>query len=146
MEPGQGTPNSEGNGEWRPLLIDTKGREVAPDRVWVRRSPVGYVCVALGRSAKLAQLALENSDKENSLGAACRRLDRAIAREGHAKAERLGIEIPFDAIDEAPLRRLAIASALVKAGFDPNDSRDDHGEWTSGASGAAAARTAQSLA
>src|ERR1700731_678474 len=98
MEPAPGTPNSEGTGEWRHLLIDTKGREPARDPVWVRRSPAGYVYLALGRSAKFAQLALENSDKENSLGAACRRLDRAIAREGHAKAERLGIEIPFDAI------------------------------------------------
>jgi hypothetical protein len=134
--------------KWPSLVIDTTGQQVAPNRIWVRRSPVGYVCVALGESAKLAQLALENTGGNDPLATACRRLDRALAREGRVKAERLGLNIPFDAIEEAPLRRLAIASALLKAGFDPSEPRDDHGDWTIGGGGAAgaAARTARSLA
>jgi hypothetical protein len=148
MESGRIAASPSRDRTWRPFFIDTKSQQLTPDRVWVRRSPVGYVCAAFGESAKLAQLALENIGDSGPLATACRRLDRAIAREGRTKAERLGIEIPFDAVDEAPLRRLAIAAALLKAGFDPNEPRDDHGDWTSGGGGAAgaAARTARSLA
>jgi hypothetical protein len=150
MELGRTAASPDRDRKWQHFLIETKGEQLTPDRVWIRRSPIGYVCAAFGKSAKLAQLAVENTGDGGLLATACRRLDRAIEREGRAKAERLGIEIPFDAIDEAPLRRLAIASALLKAGFDPNEPRDDHGDWTSGGGGAvggaAAARTARSLA
>jgi hypothetical protein len=76
----------------------------------------------------------------------CRRHERDVAREGLAKANRLGLDIPFGAFADPALRRLALASALLKAGFNPAEDRDRDGEWTTGSAlGAAAARTAQSL-
>jgi len=34
-------------------------------------------------------------------------------------------------IEDRILRRLAIAEALAKAGYDPDEPRDEHGRWTS---------------
>jgi hypothetical protein len=127
-------------------LLETRSDEVSAGRVWLRPSPVGYVCMGLGPSAKLARFAFEDIAPTHPFYTACRRHERDITHEGLAKAHRLGLDIPFGAFDDRALRRLAIASALLKAGFDPGERRDKDGEWaTDGSGGAAAARTARSL-
>ncbi len=142
---GPGTETQRVPTPGRPL-IETESDEVSASRVWVRKSPVGYVCMGLGPSAKLARFAFEDLAPSHPFYEACRRHERDLAREGLAKAHRLGLEIPLGSFADPALRRLAIISALLKAGFDPAEDRDRNGEWTTGgALGAAAARTAQSL-
>jgi hypothetical protein len=121
-------------------FVEMDANEVSADRVWLRRSPIGYLCIGLGSSAKLARFAFENVAPKRPFYSACRRIERDVAREGLAKARRLGLSIPFDAFEDNALRRIAIASALLKAGFDPEEQRDKDGEWTTGGAGAAAAR------
>ena len=143
---GPGTETQRVPTPGRPL-IETESDEVSSGHVWVRQSPIGYVCIGLGPSAKLARFAFEDVAPSHPFYDACRRHERDIRREGLTKVGRLGLDIPFGALADPALRRLAIASALLKAGFDPQQARDDHGKWTTdGAGGAAAARTAQSLA
>lgn len=113
--------------------------------VWLHRSAVGYVCVGLGPGAKLARFAFEDIAPEHPFYIACRRHERDVAREGLAKVQRLGLDIPFGDFKDRALRRLAIASALLKAGFDPGERRDRDGEWTTDGALGAAARTARSL-
>ena len=142
---GPGTETQRVPTPGRPL-IETESDEVSSSRIWVRQSPIGYVCMGLGPSAKLARFAFEDVAPSHPFYDACRRHERNVTREGLAKAQRLGLDIPFAAFADPALRRLAIASALLKAGFDPAENRDDNGRWaTDGALGAAAARTAESL-
>lgn len=140
---GPGTETQRVPTPGRPL-IETESDEISSGRVWVRRSPIGYICVGLGPSAKLARFAFEDVAPSHPFYDACRRHERDIRREGLAKVERLGLDIPFGAYTDPGLRRLAIASAVLKAGFNSEEDRDQDGKWTTGL-GAAAARTARSL-
>jgi hypothetical protein len=113
--------------------ITTDGEALTPDRVFVRRTPIGYLCAGFGNASKLLQFAFEAEEQNSSrFDAACRRLNESIIAEGVTKAHRLGLDIPLGAIGDRHLRRLAIATALLKAGFDPSQPRDDHGRWTDG--------------
>jgi len=87
--------------------------------------------MGIGPSAKLAWFAFTD-EGDHPFFAACRRLDRDVVRGGLAKAKRLGLDIPFGAVNERPLRRLAIAVALARAGFNPDEPRDERGRWTTG--------------
>jgi hypothetical protein len=129
MAPGTEAQRSPTPGQ---RLIETQSDEISASRVWLRRSPVGYVCMGLGPSARLARFAFEDVAPEHPFYNACRRHDRDIAREGLAKAHRLGLDIPFGAVGDPALRRLAIASALLKGGFNPAEDRDHDGKWTDG--------------
>jgi hypothetical protein len=136
---------------WPHLDIAGETGRLGPDRVFVQRTPIGYVCAGLGDPARLLRLAFEepreagaarnreNYETNPIFAAACRRLDRAVEIGGAAKARRLGLDIPLGAIDDPALRRLAIAAALIKAGFDPGQARDQDGRWTSGGGGDASA-------
>jgi hypothetical protein len=128
---------------WPRLDIESETGRLGPDRVFIQRTPIGYVCAGLGDPARLLRLAFEeprevdaarkheNYETNPIFAATCRRLDKAVEIGGAAKARRLGLEIPLGAIDDPALRRLAIAAALIKAGFDPGQARDDDGRWTS---------------
>jgi len=120
-------------------VIDTEGERLASDRIFVRRTPIGYLCAGFGDASRLLHFVFEDGgERDHSrLGTVCRRLEKLVAAEGLAKVHRLGLEIPLGAIDDPHLRRLAIATALLKAGFDPNQARDDRGRWTDEAGGAA---------
>ena len=142
---GPGTETQRVPTPGRPL-IETESDEASSGHVWVRKSPIGYVCIGLGPSAKLARFAFEDVAPKHPFYDACRRHDRDVEREGLAKAYRLGLEIPFGSVEDTGLRRLAIASALLKAGFDPAEDRDRNGRWAAGGLlDAAAARPAESL-
>lgn len=129
---------------WPRLDIAGETGHVGPDRVFLQRTPIGYVCAGLGGPARLLRLAFEepreagaprkseNYETNSIFATACRRLDKAVEIGGIAKARRLGLEIPLGAIDDPALRRLAITAALIKAGFDPGQARDEDGRWTSG--------------
>ena len=123
-------------------LIETESDEVSSGRVWVRKSPIGYVCIGLGSSTKLARFAFEDVAPSHPFYDVCRRHERDLIREGVAKANRLGLDIPFGAFADPALRRLAIASSLLKAGFDLNEARDRTGEWTTGSDTSAPAGAA----
>ena len=114
-------------------VIDIDDASLAPDRPFIRRTPIGYLCAGFGDASALLRFAFENDERDRSpLNRACRRLEKSIAAGGAAKAHRLGVEIPLGEVDDPQLRRLAVATALLKAGFDPGQARDDHGRWTDG--------------
>src|SRR5690349_15684914 len=76
-------------------VIDTESERLSPDRIFVRRTSIGYLCAGFGDASSLLRFAFEGEERERSpLDAACRHLDKSIAVEGLAKAQRLGLEFP----------------------------------------------------
>jgi len=61
-----------------PPIIDGEGGALAADRIFLRCSPVGYVCVGLGAPTRLLRFAFEHKGAidDPSFAAACRRLGR----------------------------------------------------------------------
>jgi hypothetical protein len=127
---GRPRPSSTGV-KGRLLRLETETNEVSADRIWVHRTPAALLCMGIGPSAKVARFAFTD-EGDHPFYAACRRLDRDVALGGLAKAKKFGLEIPFGAVREQPLRRLAIAVALSRAGFNPDEPRDERGRWTTG--------------
>ena len=89
----------------------------------------GYVCLGLGGGATLARFAFEDAG-EMPFFDRCRAAATALDDGDLAKAEAVGLKRPVSRRTELPLRRLAVADALFKAGFDPNQPRDEDGRWT----------------
>lgn len=112
-----------------PITIDTLSGMLAPDRVFVQRTPHGYICAGLGKAA--AQLLRTAFDDRGAY----------FLKSDIAKARRRGFVIPLAELDDTNLRRLALAAALTKE-YNPDEPRDDHGRWTSEGGGAAAATAA----
>ena len=149
---GTGSPKAPAR-SWPNLDIETDTGRLGPDRVFIRETSIGYVCAGLGDPARLLRFAFERPSATEASGksenyetnpifaAACDRLDKALVAGGVAKARRLGLEIPLGALDDPALRRLAIAAALIRSGFDPDQPRDDGGRWTSGGGGSAASNS-----
>jgi len=131
MEPGTGQagPNKSG-GQWPALRLDVESNRVSADRIWVRRTPSAILCMGMAPSEKLARFALCD-DGDDPFFSLCRQIEHEVARGKIAKANQLGLKIPRYALTEPPLRRLAIATSLLRAGFNPDEPRDERGRWTS---------------
>jgi Restriction endonuclease fold toxin 5 len=109
------------------IVIDTSSGMLAPDRIFVQRTPSGYVCTGLGKEVALLLRAAFN--------------DRGayFLKSDIAAAQRRGFAIPLVELDDPHLRRLGLAAALTKE-YNPDELCDDHGRWTS--EGGVAAATA----
>jgi Restriction endonuclease fold toxin 5 len=118
--------SSRGNKEF----VGRGGAFLKAGGVVIRPTPVGYVCAGLGSGGRLLQAAF--ADRELAT-----LLDKATVE----TLLRCGINPSLVGIDDPPVRRLAILTALAKD-FDPDQPRDEQGRWTSeGAASAFVART-----
>jgi hypothetical protein len=97
-------------------------------RIFLRQTPTGFVCAALGGNARLLH-ALVNGDADNPFVSQCRQIAQNPEDSGIAKAGR-PLAIAFGSRNDPLFRRLAVADALLKAGYNPNEPRDWHGRWT----------------
>jgi len=85
----------------------------------------------------LDRFAFSDDDDPDPSIARCRRIAEIIENGELAKAEKLGVPPAILAIEDRALRRLAIAEALAKAGFNAEEPRvpagnTGGGDWTSG--------------
>ncbi|HUK08316.1 MAG TPA: Tox-REase-5 domain-containing protein [Stellaceae bacterium] len=131
-------------------LIVTDGNSVQRDRIWVRRTPVGYLLMGFAPTEPIARFAFEGEADQNPFFTLCRRIESDVARGGKLKADQLGLKVPLNRFNDPVLRRLAIADKLIKEGFNPDEPRNARGEWTSEgggtSAGAAVATTAAPVA
>src|SRR5215469_13563012 len=83
------------------IVLDTKTGEVRPDRIFVRQTPTGYLCVGIGAGSRLLRATFEQGDATTRLG-------REIA------ARKIGVRPPLPELNDPHLSRLALLAALSK--------------------------------
>lgn len=100
---------------YRGRLLDIDTGVLRRHRVLVQRTPVLDVYLALGTGAgQLLDFAFDDrTDRKGGFGS-CDAADQAIAEGDLAKAQALGVAAQLAAIDERPLRRLALAEAKLR--------------------------------
>ena len=108
----------------RGVVLDTEGTALGPGRIVVQRGPVGYVCAGIGDGARVLRAAFEQC------GVLGGDTVHAQQRAESAAIGWLKLGVPLAEFDDPSLRRLALLAALSKAGFDPDQPRDDHGRWS----------------
>jgi len=124
------------------LLVDVDTGVLRPDRVLVQSGPGAMVFLGFGaRAGRLCRYAFGESEGEDAdpdpFIARCRHIDEALERGDIAKALDHDIPRAVLGITDRPLRRLAIAEILAKAGYNPDEPRvpagsPGGGEWTTG--------------
>jgi len=102
----------------------------------VRRTEAGYVCLSPDTLMRVARTVFGADAPLENLARRLRAITRALDAGELVKAQLLGLEIPIEALDDAQLAKLAAAADLIKAGFDPSQTRDERGRWSSGSDGA----------
>jgi hypothetical protein len=105
------------------------GVMLGPDCVLVQRTNGGYCRINAAALDKLVKTAF-GDDHLRRFSPVLDRITAALAAGDLVKAQLLGLEIPLRALDDRQLRRLRSASSLIKAGFDPDQPRDERGQWT----------------
>ena len=120
------------------LLVDVGTGILRRDHVLVQRAPGAVVVLGYGpRAELLRRFACEEAAGDGDpFIARCNGIARAIESGQLAKARQSGVPRSVLEIKDRTLRRLAIAEALAKAGFNPDEPRDERGRWTSEGGGA----------
>ena len=115
------------------FVVDVDTGILRRDRVLVQHAPAAVVVMGFGpRAEELRRFACaEAADDDDPFLDRCRGVVRAIESGRLAKTGRAGLPRSVLKIKDRTLRRLAIAEALAKAGFDPDEPRDERGRWTS---------------
>jgi hypothetical protein len=118
----------------RGVAVDSNGAMLGPDCVLVRRTPAGFRTLAPHEAAAIQTAALGDEREPGWLFDQARRIADALAKGEVALAQIYGLRIPVADLDDIRLQRLAAASRLVKANFDPGQPRvpagnPDGGQW-----------------
>lgn len=119
----------------RGVAVDADGAMLGPDCVLVRRTPTGFRTVAPGEAAAVQAAILEPDTEPGWLFDQAGRIADALANGEIALAQIYGLRIPVAELDDAALRRVAEASTLFRANFNPAQPRvpagnPDGGQWT----------------
>ena len=122
------------------LLVDTG--TVRKDHVLVQHTPGALIFLGFGpRAERLRRFAFDDQGDAPFI-ARCRDLAQAAESGRLVKARQAGISYAVLDIEDRVLRRFLIAESLAKAGYDPDEPRDDHGRWTGGGGDGASASAA----
>ena len=114
----------------RGIVVDAEGVMLGPDCVLVRRSGNRYRCIDRDEAAALQALVLDPCDDPDWLFQQSCSIAKALTDREVALAQIFGLRIPVGNLDNRRLTGLAAAARLVKANFNPDEPRDDHGRWT----------------
>jgi hypothetical protein len=119
-----------GRGADSKALLDFNTWNLQRDRVLVQRTGAGYVCLGLGKGARFLRFAFENKDAHTRFYERCVRVDRAAEQRQRPLLFGWGLPPSLADIEDPQLRRLAVAEALLKAGYDEDEPRNELGEWS----------------
>lgn len=121
----------------RGLTVDRDGVMLGPGCVLVRRTPDGYRVANPVEVGAILRFALGEAGEVAGLTTRLGWIARALDQGQVAKAQILGLQLPFDTLGDRELWRLDVGTALVKEGYDPNQPRDERGRWTGDGAGGA---------
>lgn len=113
----------------RGLVVDAHGVMLGPDCVLVARGKTGYRRINAGVLDRLVKTTFGAGPSLARFSIVLDRITAALDAGDIVKAQLLGLEIPLSALDDEQLIRLQTASSLIKAGFDPDQARDEKGRW-----------------
>jgi len=122
----------------RGVVVDAEGAMLGPDCILVSRTPDGHRCIAPDEGRAIQAMVFGQGYDPDWLFEQSRRIAQALDRGETALAQIYGLRIPIGELDGVVLRRLAVASPIAKANFNPNEPRDWHGRWTTEGTGAGA--------
>jgi hypothetical protein len=111
-------------------VVDLESNILKRGRIVVRGGPVGYLLAGLGEGAAFLRYVLENKSP-SPFFTTCHNISDEIGTHGEMATRQSGLSSSLANILDEPLRRLAVAEALIKAGFNPDEPRDERGRWTS---------------
>ena len=114
----------------RGLAVDREGVALGPHVTLVQRVNLGYRCVGASEMTKLMRAVFAASARLDRLSAVLADIADALERGDLVKAQLLAMCMPIGVLDDEQLVRLAAVGDLIKAGFDPNQPRDDRGRWS----------------
>jgi len=117
------------------VAVDADGAMLGPDFILVRRIAQGYRCITADEATAVQDFLLDGREPD-WLFRQCRRIAKALDNGEIALAQIIGLHIPIGDLDGGQLGRLARAAPLIKANFDPDQSRipagqPGGGQWTS---------------
>jgi hypothetical protein len=129
-----GVANSKGR---LGTVVDVDTGLLRKDYVLVQNTPRAILIFGFGpRAELLARFAAGDESDPDPFITHSRRVAQT---DEHSKFTKLdGLDLPNSTltIPHRSLRRLAVAEALAKAGYDPNEPRDERGRWRSENGGA----------
>ena len=112
----------------RGVTVDREGLALGPDCVLVRRIGSRYAAATPKDVRTLLDVAFDYRGDEAPLHQKCSAIAKALDDGGLVKAQLLGLLLPIGELDVSDLRRLRLASKLIK--FDPAQPRDADGRWS----------------
>jgi hypothetical protein len=121
-----GTTGQEGT------LVDIDTGVVRHDHLLVQHAVGAIYFFGFGRRVeRLQRFAFTDDDGDaDPFFARCRLIADAVENNSPQQRAQLGIPDWLAEIEDRTLRRLAIAEALAKAGYNPDEPRDARGRWT----------------
>ena len=120
----------------RRVVVDPEGAMLGPDCVLVRRAAGGYRSLGRDEAAAIQRLLTGPDDAApDRLFQICGGIAKALNEGQLALAQIAGLRIPVFELDSRQLKELAAAAPLIKANFDPDEPRDEHGRWTDAGGG-----------
>ena len=115
------------------LRLDVDTGVLRHDRVLVQRTPLATLVMGFGTKAvQLRRFACGDADVSDPFIARCLEIDAAIEMGRLAKTRQYRLPRSAYTLKDRLLRRLVIAEALAKAGFNSDEPRDERGRWTKG--------------
>lgn len=119
-------------------ILDIDTGRVQAGRILVQSSGGGYVALGFGQDARLLDFAFDRTSLASETDpflAACGRIAEAMDAGGEVATRWIEMPDTLGTIAEPSLRRLVVAEALTKAGFNPEEPRDWRGRWTADGNG-----------
>ncbi|MGH7061737.1 MAG: hypothetical protein ACREFH_15220, partial [Stellaceae bacterium] len=114
----------------RRVVVDVESAMLGPDCVLVRPTSAGYRALGREEAAAIQELLSGTGDTPDRLFRICGGIAKALDEGQLALAQIAGLRIPVFELDSRQLKELAAAAPLIKANFNPDEPRDEHGRWT----------------
>ncbi len=114
----------------RGLVVDAEGVVLGPDFVLVRRTSCGYRPCDATHLDLVRKVVFNDDDRLQRLPGILTAIAQALDARDMVRAQLLALEIPVGELNDTRLARLSRVSSALRKEYDPNQPRNDRGQWT----------------